>query len=238
MGFEDTLQGLMNEAGGLAQGVTGILPGLAPSEAKSGVDEPKPTPDKSKYGKVNIKELKSGITQTIDETEGNVRIVELHPSGTYDAKLDNGDQTEKVTGKKITVIDKNWEIAIFENEIVVITKDQKLHIKNDRFLNIEGNHDINIDKDKNELIKGKNTLNVTGESITKISSNERKHTTGNQTNLIEGNLDETVKGNYSSNVSGNGTSSVSGNLSISVSGNVNISASGQISITAPKISLN
>lgn len=220
----------------LANDLSGALP-IAPMPVKKDIEEPKPTGEKAEYGKIVAKETKGGFVEIRDETPGNTRKIDMHPTGTYNATLDNGSTVEKVTDKKLTMIDKDWEITVFENEIVIINKDAKIQIKQNRItnilaedhLNIDGNQFQKIGKDRIEDIGQDESLKIGGNEVIAVGG-WKKETIGSDNTLVIG-------GNSDTNVGGDKNEMVSGSLSITVNGPVTISSSSQVSIQAPKISL-
>jgi len=226
-----------------------IINGIKPTLAKSGnvssassssnsneIKEEAPTSDKAEYGKIVVRENKGGFVEISDETPGNVRKVNLHPSGTYDSKLDNGDAISKTTGKKVDIVDGNWEITIFQDNIVIVNKNTKIEIREDKFENIHGSENLNIDNEKNTKIGG-DVNNDYGASLNEkitdncdisIGNNKNENINGNQTQKVQGNLKESIGGNL--NIT------VSGNVNISAA-KVNISSSSLIALSAPAIKL-
>jgi hypothetical protein len=215
----------------------GVPAPVVPVSMKKGVEEPKPTGEKAEYGKIVAKETKAGFVEIRDETPGNVRKVDLHPTGTYVATLDNGSVVEKITNKKLTMIDKDWEITVFENEIVIINKDAKIHIKQNRITNIIKDEQMNIGANQIEKIGKDRTIDIGGNETQKISGNETMNTSGNQTEKIDGTHNLKIGGTSATNVGGSKNEIISGSLQIIVNGAVTISSSSMISLSAPKISL-
>jgi hypothetical protein len=228
---------LAGGAGGLLAALASAIMSLFGKAIQSDIAETPPTGDKAEYGKLQVKENKAGFVEIRDETPGNVRKIDLHPTGTYDSMLDNGNREDKTTGKKLTMVDKNWEIVVFENELIVINKDYKLHIKQDSYTNINGNENINVDKDSSEVIKGNKKLNIKGNNTVKIEGNEGVGVDGNQKIDIGGNLTEKVSGNIEQKVSGNVKEKVSGTKNEIVGSVLTITAGQLIRISAPKIKL-
>lgn len=229
-------------AGSLINGVSktaakpGVIPPAVASSSSVEVKEEKPSGDKSEYGKIVVKENKGGFVEISDETPGNVRKVNLHPSGTYDAKLDNGDAHTKTTGKKVDIVDGNWQVTVFNDNILIVNKDNKIEIREDSFINIHGSENLNVDKEKNTKVGG-DVNNDYGANLTEKVNEDCEITIG-------GNETKTLSGNETNNISGNKKESIGGNLNITVSGNVNItggkvniSASSSIALSAPSIKL-
>lgn len=214
----------------------GSAPALVADNQKKSVKEEKPTGEKAKYGSIQVKENNAGFVEIMDETPGNVRKVELHPSGSYQSKLDNGDVHVKTVGKKVDITEKNWEITVMEDIIVIVHKDTKIEIRNDKYENIKGNSHSNIEG----TLKSK----VVGDVTNNFDSNHSEKIGNNETVTIGGNESKTVNGDVTEKVSGNQTQTVSGNLTINVSGNVNVTANSimataksQVVVSAPKIML-
>lgn len=202
----------------------GIVPSLIPKQLKSAIDEPKPTGDKAEYGKIIVKENKAGFVEIADETPGNERKVSLHPTGSYDQKLANGDTTNKVTGKQILIIDKNWEVTIGEEMIVIVSGDQKIEVRKDKVETIKGDSDLMVEGEKRCIVKKDVQDDFKGNYYQKIS-NESGISVGSDSSLKVG-------GDKKTETSGNAKESVGGNLSITVGGNCTISAGGNAQLVA------
>jgi hypothetical protein len=215
----------------------GFVPPLTPKPKKKEIAEPKPTGEKAEYGKIQVKENKAGFVEIRDETPGNVRKIDQHPTGTYDAMLDKGERIEKTTGMRMTMIDKDWEIVIFGNELVVISGDNKIQIKKNQILNITENQEIHIGKDQFVKIDNNQTIDVSVDRNQHVGSNETLSVDSNQKETIGGNHDLTISGKSMTKVSGNKNEQVGGNLTIIVTGPVNISSSAVVNISAPRINL-
>ena len=222
----------------LLASISKIAPKLSPSPVKQEVAEAKPTGEKAKYGSIQVKENKAGFVEIRDETPGNVRKIDLHPTGTYDSMLDNGDRIEKTTGKRVNIIDKNWEVVIFEDEVVVINRDSKIHIKQNKIETINGDRDVTVDKDSRELIQGNSTLNVTKDLSEKVSGNEKRHIVGNHSEQVDSNYEQKVSGKHNQTVGGNKNTVISGKCNINSGSTLTITSSSQIIISAPKVSIN
>lgn len=203
---------------------TGLVTSLIPKDIKKKIEEPKPTSQKAEYGKVIVKESKAGFVEIQDETPGNERKVNLHPSGSYDQKLFNGDTTNKVTGKQILIIDKDWEITIGENHIVIVSGDEKVEVRKNKIESIKGDSDLHITGQKRTVVKSDVSCDYKENYMKKI---------GNQSNIsIGGNSNKSVGGDDISNITGNQNETIGGNLMISTAGQVNIAAGGSVNIMA------
>jgi len=74
------------------------------------------------YTKVTVYEFPSNATIIIDSTTGNVRIIEIHPSGSYTAKLNNGDILSKAAGNNLIFVKKD-SIEIIDGKKEIKAKD-------------------------------------------------------------------------------------------------------------------
>lgn len=207
---------------------------ITPSDGS--ITEPTPTPEKAEYGKIQVKENKGGFLEIYDETEGNVRKISQHPTGTYDAMLDDGNRVFKTTNKQIHIVDGSWEISIGGDVIELVNKGVKIEIKEDFIENIQGNVNSNVEKEKATKV-GSNVINDYGADFSeKISGNSEVTIGGNHKESIGGNVNESVGGNHKESVSGNLNITVSGNATISAP-KITLSASSVVAITAPAIKL-
>lgn len=193
------------------------------------IKEAAPAKEKSEYGKIVVNESRGGFVSLKDETPGNKRILNLHPSGSYNQIVNDGTTYEKIVYDKYTFINKNWNVSVGADFIEVIYGNSKIQITKDAMTNITGN--------ESKTIKGNSAENV--------SKHMTKEVGGNYTENITGSLVSTAKsfsGNYKNSVSlCTGSSSntimkdktevVCGSLNICVSGNVVIASGGTMNLT-------
>lgn len=201
---------------------------LIPTLVKKSVVEPSPTSSKSQYGKVQVTETKGGHVSLIDNTEGNKRILQQHPSGTYVSMIDNGSHILKTTGDMITISQKNWNINILGDKVEIN----------------QGDTFVTIKKDNNVSINADNTITIDGESVEKVGKDWTVTVGGNINLAAEGNMNLSVKGNVNMVTTGNVDAKVTGNMKAVMGGNADIIATqlnltglGKISFTAPMISM-
>lgn len=210
------------------------------------IEEVKPSSEKGEYGKVRVQETKGGFVELKDETEGHKIWTHIHPSGTYDTIVDNGDQTEKTVNDRYIIVDKNWYITVGEDEVVLISGNNKVQIKKDRQINITGDDNLNIEGNSNTKIKGNKGTEVSGSIFEKVSGEKGINIGGSKTEKVASDSKLEVSGNETNMVAKNQTDIIGGNLIITVGGNVLLSASGvmnitsssKVNITAPMVSLN
>lgn len=190
------------------------------------ITEAKPTGEKGEYGKVIVNETKGGHVQLIDNTPGNKRVLNLHPSGTYDSKTDNGDSTDKVVGSKFTFVDKDWKITVFGDEIEVVYGDEHVNIKKNQFVNINGDMNHNVDGERSDHV-GNNMMQAVDGNLTEITGADRTESVG-------GNYDGKIGGKETVKVAADSSKTVGGNMTIIVGGNVQIISGGSVNVTAAK----
>lgn len=202
---------------------------LVKNTEKKVIKEAAPSKENSEYGKIVVNESKGGFVSLKDETPGNKRILNLHPSGSYNQIVNDGTTYEKIVYDKYTFINKNWYVSVGEDFIEVIYGNSKIQISKDSMTNITGNE----------------SKNTSGNSAENVNGNITKEVGGNYTENITGTLISTAKsfsGNYrnsSSMVSGSSTTTtmkdktevVCGSLNICVSGNVVIATGGTMNLT-------
>ena len=208
------------------------------------IAEPKPTGDKSQYGKIRVSDV-NGFVSIRDSTPNNVRSVDIHPSGSYSQVLNNGDMQEKSVYDRVSIVVNDWNISIGNDEITVIVGDQKVQIKRDRQVNIAGDDNLNTDGNAHTVIGKDRGTQVGGSNTLTIEKNNLVDVTGNSTENVKKNFKHTVNGSETNTVMKDKTDVVVGNLTVVVSGNaiihgkqINISADTMISLSAPAISMN
>lgn len=210
-------------------------PGLIPVVDTDAVVEPKPTGDKAEYGKIQVKENKAGFTEISDETEGNVRKISTHPTGTYQAMLNDGSQHSKTTGMRQDIVDENWNVKIAKDKIVIIDGNEKIEIRKNRKVDIVGDDLLGVTGDKNTLVSGEVKEDFRQNSSEKVGGNKKTTASGNIDNKASGNITNDAGGNLSQRVGGNLTINCTGNVNINSSGNTTINSKGTITISSSSI---
>lgn len=197
-------------------------------------------PDKSKseYGKIKVTESKGGFVELKDDTPGNKRLLQLHPSGSYHQVLDNGSTYDKVVNDALIIIDKNWNIAIGNDFVEVITGNNKIQIKKDSLININGDESKNIDKNSITNIKENFGLHIEGSSLETIGKDKTLDVAGTLTETIQQNYSETVQGEKKSIIMNNKTETIGQTCNILVGNTLTITSASTINIIAPKVNIN
>jgi hypothetical protein len=210
----------------------GFVSSLIPTANSKKVAEPKPTDDKAQYGKIQVKENKAGFIVINDETPGNVRQINLHPTGTYNAMLDNGDFHTKTTGDKQEITDGNWNITTTKDKIEIVSGDSKIQIRKNVERNIAGDYNSNIDGEQKSVVGGDVSNDFKGSYAGKIASDYTESVGGDKTEKTSGDLKETISGDHKETVQGALTITVMGNVNITSTGTTNIQSTGSINITS------
>lgn len=215
----------------------GFVGSLIPSSKTKVIEEPKPTSNKAKYGDIQVKQMKGGSTKIQDQTPGNVRDIDMHPSGTYTAIVNDGSKNTKIAGNKQEIINGDWNITTDKDKVEIVVGDSKIEIRKDNFSNIKGNESINIDGTDNIVVKGDVSEDYKSNYNCKVASDYNESVGGNRTEKTGGNLNEKVTGNHTETVVGNLTINVIGNVNINSVGPATISSSSIVRVTAPKVSI-
>lgn len=215
----------------------GFVGSLIPSNKTKVIEEPKPTSNKAKYGDIQVKQMKGGSTKIQDQTPGNVRDVDMHPSGTYSAIVNDGSKNTKIAGNKQEIINGDWNITTDKDKVEIVVGDNKIEIRKNNFSNIKGNESLNIDGSDNKVVKGDVTEDFKANYDCKVAGNYNESVVGNRIEKTGGNLDEKVTGNHTETVVGNLTINIMGSVNINAVGAANISSASIVRITAPKVSI-
>lgn len=215
----------------------GFTSSLIPKKEKKKIEEPKPTGDKAQYGKIQVKENKGGFVEISDETPGNVRKINQHPTGTYEAMLANGDKNTKTSNNKQDITVGDWNITTGKDKIEVVVGDQKIEIRKNKTDNIKGDENRNINGVQNNVITGAVADDFKSSYTGKIASDYSESVGGNRTEKTSGDLNEKVGGNHKETIGGGLTIHVSGNVNIISGGSATIASSGVIRINGSKIML-
>ena len=216
--------------------ITGkIVPSLVPKKVEKKIEEPKPTSKDAAYGQIVVEENAGGHVKIKDETPGNVREINIHPSGTYDQKLDNGDTTNKVTGKQIIIVDKDWELTIGENQIIIVSGDQKIEVRKNKIEDIAENSSLYVGKEKTCIVE-KDVADDFRQNYSQKIELDKSVDVGNDMSMIVGNdYDTEIKNNASETIGGNLTIHCSKEVNIIAGGNANLVASGVVRIKGKKV---
>jgi hypothetical protein len=223
----------------------GFISSLIPATNTKKIEEPKPTDNKAEYGKIQVKENKAGFIVINDETPGNVRQINLHPTGTYNALLNNGDYHTKTANDKQEITVGNWNITTEKDKIEIISGNNKIEIRKDIYTNIAGKSDYNLTGTQSNVIAGDVTDDFKANYTGKVAENYSENVGGDKKETTSGDLTEEITGDHKENVSGSLSIQVSGNITIVSSGNTkimstgacNIISSSLVKISAPKIKL-
>lgn len=229
--------------GGIISSILGALglgsvTSLMPTTNTKKIEEPKPTDEKAEYGKIQVKENKAGFVVINDETPGNVRQIDLHPTGTYTAFLDNGDFHTKITNDRQEITDGNWNIKTDKDKIEIVAGNSRIEIRKDVQENITGDRDTNQDGIQNTLIKGNVKEDFKSNYFGKIGEDYNEDVGGNKNEKTSGNLTENITGDHKENTQGALTIKVTGNINITSCGTTTIMSASDISIiSGTKITL-
>ena len=210
---------------------------LIPSVSETKIAETPPTGAKSEYGKIVVKEMMGGSLKIQDGTPGNIRDIDLHPTGTYQSSLNDGSRESKVTGNKKDITDGNWNITTSKDKVEIVVGDSKIEIRKNELQTTKGNRDVSIDGTLKNVVQKDVTNDFKANYVGKIAKNYNESVGGNRTETTDGNLDETVA-NHKETVKGSLTIHVTGDVNIHATGGVmNLSSGTAVSISAPSISL-
>jgi hypothetical protein len=135
-----------------------------PQLVKKEIKEPKPTPEKAKYGQIVVKQTHSGHVFTQDDTPGNRRVITQHATGTYISMIDDGSMIVHITKDGMKIVNENYQV----------------YIQKDRLTLIDGNDWIQVKMNKTSHVN-QNEYKVIGvDKKTKIGQNEKKEIGQNQ----------------------------------------------------------
>jgi hypothetical protein len=223
----------------------GFTPPLIPSKSITPINEPAPTPEKAEYGKIVVKENKAGFVEITDETPGNKRKINQHPSGTYEAMVNDGSVHRKITKDRQEITDGEWKVTTSKDKVEIIIGDSKIEVRKSEFRTISGNDNIDIGGDIDTLIGGSSTEDIKLNKIEKIGGNNTTSIAGDKTDKTDGNHVETISGDYNNTTKGNLTITVTGNVNINSSGQTTINSTGPatisstalVRISAPKVNI-
>jgi hypothetical protein len=150
------------------------------------IKEPKPTPEKAKYGLIIARQTHSGHVFIQDDTPGNRRVITQHATGTYDAMLNDGSQVIHVTKDRMLLVKENQKIYIGEDSLILIDGNEWVEIKKNRTEHIDNDKYSVIDHNKKTKIKNDEEREIGNNSDLKIQANYTVTVNGNITIKSQG----------------------------------------------------
>lgn len=148
----------------------------------------------------NVKETRAGFVFETDNTEGNKRYHEYHPSGTHKEIHHDGTKVEKIIGDDYEIITKDKNVLIRGNCNVTIVGDCKMLVQGDKYEEIEGDLFQTIHGDRITKIQGSDIKSVVtdqgtsikGNRTTRVALDDNQTIVGNQTEQVAKKKRETV----------------------------------------------
>ena len=147
-----------------------------------------------------VKETRAGFIFETDNTEGNKRHHEYHPSGTHKEIHHDGTKVEKIIGDDYEIVTKDKNVLIRGNCNVTIVGDCKMLVQGDKYEEIEGDLFTTIHGDRITKIQGNDIRSVVtdvGDSIkgnrtVRVALDDNQTIVGNQTEQVAKKKIETV----------------------------------------------
>ena len=139
-----------------------------------------------------VKETRAGFIFETDNTEGNKRHHEYHPSGTHKEIHHDGTKVEKIIGDDYEIVTKNKNVLIRGNCNVTIVGDCKMLVQGDKYEEIEGDLFQTIHGDRITKIQGSDIKSVVTDQGTSIKGNRTTRVALDDSQTIVGNQTEQV----------------------------------------------
>ena len=139
-----------------------------------------------------VKETRAGFVFETDNTEGNKRYHEYHPSGTHKEIHHDGTKVEKIIGDDYEIITKDKNVLIRGNCNVTIVGDCKMLVQGDKYEEIEGDLFQTIHGDRITKIQGSDIKSVVTDQGTSIKGNRTTRVALDDSQTIVGNQTEQV----------------------------------------------
>lgn len=205
-----------------------ILDGLPEDLSENYVEEPSAVlfvePKSSYRGEypfVKATKTEGGHVIEYDDTPGQERHRQMHPSGSYVEDAADGRKTDKAVGDRYFLTSGSRH-DLCEGEYKV---------------NVGGVETYVNFSDVISQIEGSRNTKITGNEAIEVAGNETRKITGDGTIEVSGNIKIIVSGNADITVSGNTKTEVGGNYDLNVGGTFKVSSGGNASISAPRIDL-
>ncbi|ATV46203.1 hypothetical protein [Lake Baikal phage Baikal-20-5m-C28] len=165
------------------------------AEVRATWDEPKPRKEMDgTYPYVHVHESESGIINEIDDTPGNSRIVQYHPSGTFYEIFSDGDKVTKISGSNFEIVINNESILVRGHQTVTIEGDARLLVKGDYTTEVTGDYNLKVQGNRNTKIIGNDSIEIVGNYSSNINLNFFERVAKNVTFLTDGEKTESIGG--------------------------------------------
>ena len=139
-----------------------------------------------------VKETRGGFVFETDNTEGNKRHHEYHPSGTHKEIHHDGTTVDKVVKDKYEIVAGDENVLIRGNVNVTIVGDCKMLVQGDKYEEIEGDHFVKIHGDRITKIQGSDVKSVVTDQNTSIAGHRSARVALDDTLTVIGNQTQTV----------------------------------------------
>lgn len=149
-----------------------------------------------------VRESRSGIVEEWDDTPGQTRVHQYHPSGTYEEIIDDGSKTIKVVGKDYEMYLDGKNVYINGNLNLTVTGDKRELIQGNYHLEVEGDMTMEVKESLHQKIDKDHAVEVQFNRTTNIGENEVLLVSGDKTETTVGDEVRIVNGKYASQVVG------------------------------------
>lgn len=177
---------------------------------------------RGEYPYVKATRSEGGHVVEYDDTPGQERHRQMHPSGSYTEDAADGRKTDKATGDRYFLTGGSRH-DLCEGEYKV---------------NVGGVETYINFSDAIQQVEGNRTSKIAGNETIEIAGNEIKKITGDGTIEVSGNIKIVVAGNASIDVSGNTELKVGGSMNANVSGSYTMNVGGTYSVTSGAVTWN
>lgn len=172
---------------------------------------------RGEYPYIKAYKSEGGHVVEHDDTPGQERSREMHPSGTYVENAADGRRTDKSVGDRY-FLTGGQRCDLVEGEYKLNIGGVETYINfADVIRQIDGNKSLAVSGNSTQSIDGDNTITVKGNEVKKI--------TGDGAIEVSGNVKIIISGNADINVSGNTKLESGGTLDVTAGGNMSFKAS-------------
>ena len=180
-----------------------------------------PTGDETSLYPYNlVRETEAGIVQELDNSPGNIRIHEFHPSGTNREIQNDGTRVCNISGSDYEIIVKDKNVLVRGAANVTIEGDAKLLVKGNQYTEISKDWHITVGGDKIENINGNHAMNIGTDQLTNISGSRYVDIASGPDK--KGGDFETIIGSQTTNIGAVQNVNVGGSGDITIKGNLNL----------------
>lgn len=178
-----------------------------------------------------------GHIQEFDDTPGNERYRQVHPSGSYTEQNAKGQVIHKAKDDLFLMSDNDICLYAGDELKANVGGNETYYNLGNKLSRIDGTHDHTVVGDLTEKLQSNRVVTISGNDTLTIEGSGSITVKGSITINVEGDANISVNGSANMKVGGNMQTEVGGNYNVNAGGSVNIVAGGNASLDGARVDL-